>query len=301
MATVAIWNDNTSRTNVTCRVCESPRFTGFLEGRGYRIVQCSDCGLRYINPQPTDAELSEFYADFDSHSTWRGDTEERFDRAVRDIVLHFCAGGSVLDIGSSRGNFLIAMRKAGFSTYGVEPSVKNSEFARSVNQVETFTGTVEEFLTTSPYGKFNVVTMLNVFEHVKEPKAVLQDLARLLTPSGVIVLIVPDARLHAFVGRVRKLLGFVDPFLMNHENRPLVGFDPPAHICSFEPHLITRVLEDCGFRKLLLRNAPIILTKDTWKNLLKPVLYAASQSLYYASFRRIVMGYSTLVVARVRS
>jgi len=300
MATLALRNRETRRSSVNCRVCESPRFREFLEGRGYRIVQCSDCGLRYINPQPTDAELTEFYAEFDSHSTWRGDTEERFDRAVREIVLQFCTRGSVLDIGSSRGNFLIAMRKAGFSTFGVEPSLKNSEFARSVNQVDTFTGTVEDFLATSPRSRFDVITMLNVFEHVKEPKSVLRNLSSLLTPAGIVVLIVPDARLHAFVGRVRRVLGFSDPFMMDNENRPLVGFDPPAHICSFEPRLITQVVEECGLRKLLLRNAPIIITKDTWKNRLKPILYSASQSLYYASFRQFVLGYSTLLVARVQ-
>jgi SAM-dependent methyltransferase len=217
---------------------------------------------------------------------------------MRDIVLRFQPNGSVLDIGSSRGNFLVAMRNAGFSVYGVEPSVKNSQFARSMHGVETYTGTVEKFLAAPPRISFDVVTLLNVFEHVKDPRQVLNSLRLLLSDRGVIVLVVPDARLHAFVGRTRRLLGSSDPFLMNNANRPLVGFDPPAHICSFEPNLITRMVEDCGFKKLLVRNAPIIITKDTWKNLLKPVLFTASQILYYASFGQIVVGYSTVLVAR---
>jgi len=301
VATLAVPGADTIRSSVNCRVCDSVRFTAYLEGRGYRLVECLDCGLRYINPQPTDLELRAFYADFDSHSTWRGDGEERFDRAMRDIVVRFRKSGFVLDIGSSRGNFLLAMRNVGFSVCGVEPSPKNSEFARSVNGVETYTGSIEEFLLTPSRRNFDVMTMLNVIEHLKEPKAVLCGLHSLLSDQGIIVLVVPDARLHAFVGRMRRGLGLSDPFLMKNEQRPLVGFDPPAHICSFEPRLITRLVEGCGFQKVLVRNAPIILTKDTWKNLLKPVLFTSAQMLYYLSLRKIVVGYSTVLVARKAS
>src|SRR5579864_5903285 len=192
MATLANHTDKAVRSTVCCRLCDSPRFATYLEGRGYRVVQCRDCGLRYINPQPTDSELRDFYADFDSHSTWRGDGEERFDRAIRDIVSRFRPNGSVLDIGSSRGNFLVAMRNAGFSVYGVEPSLKNSQFARSIHGVETFSGTVEDFLATPSRMSFDVVTMLNVFEHVKEPRQVLNRLRWLLADGGIIVLVVPD-------------------------------------------------------------------------------------------------------------
>ena len=301
MTTAALAVKDLVRSQVNCPVCDSPGFSPYLEGRGYRIVKCRDCGLRYINPQPADEELWDFYADFDSHSTWRGDGEERFDRAMCKIVLQHQPGGAALDIGSSRGNFLLAMRSAGFSVYGVEPSQKNSDFARSVNQIETCTSSVEKFLATPARRGFDVVTMLNVLEHVKDPQPVLTRLRGLLADDGILVLVVPDARLHAFVGRTRKLLGFSDPFLMQRESRPLVGFDPPAHICSFEPRIITALVEKCGFKKVSVRNAPIIITRDTWKNFLKPVVFSCSQAIYYATFRRVVVGYSTVIVARKAS
>jgi SAM-dependent methyltransferase len=286
------------RSWVNCRVCDSQRCSLYLEGRGYRVVKCLDCGLRYINPQPTDRELWDFYSDFDSHSTWRGNGEERFDRAVRKIISRYQPNGSVLDIGSSRGNFLLAMRRAGYTVYGVEPSQRNSEFARSVNHIETCTSSVEAFVAATTCSGFDVITMLNVLEHIKDPQAVLIRLRRLLTADGILVLIVPDAHLHAFVGRARKLLGFSDPFLMRPQSRPLVGFDPPAHVCSIEPRTITELIQKCGFKKVLLRNAPIIITRDTWKNLLKPIVFTCAQAIYYVSFARAVLGYSTVMVAR---
>ena len=286
------------RAIVDCRICGSSTFSHYLLGRGYEIVECRECGLRYVNPQPTDQELQNFYAGFDLESTWRGDGEERFDRAVRDFVLRFRQNGSLLDVGSSRGNFLIAMRGARFSVYGVEPSPKNSEFARSTNGIDTYTGTIEEFLAAPTRRDFDVITVLNVIEHVPDPKQVLTGLRNLLVDGGLLVLAVPDARLHALVGSIRQKLGFQDPFWMNPRKHPLVGFDPPAHLCSFEPRTISQLVEKCRFQTLAVRNAPVIINQDSWKNVAKTVLHACSECLYLGSFGRIVLGYSTIVAAR---
>jgi 2-polyprenyl-3-methyl-5-hydroxy-6-metoxy-1,4-benzoquinol methylase len=287
-----------SRVTVDCRICGSSSFSNYLQGRGYQIVECLECGLRYINPQPTDRELREFYAGFDLESTWRGDGEERFDRAMRDFVLHFRRNGSLLDVGSSRGNFLIAVRGAGFSVYGVEPSPKNSEFARSAHGIDTYTGTIEEFLGAPTRRDFDVITVLNVIEHVPDPKRVLIGLRQLLVEGGLLILAVPDARLHALMGGTRQKLGFSDPFWMNTRKHPLVGFDPPAHLCSFEPATISQLAEKCGFQTLAVRNAPVIINQDVWKNVAKTVLHSFSECLYLVSLGRLVLGYSTMLAAR---
>jgi SAM-dependent methyltransferase len=261
-------------------------------------VQCLDCGLRYVNPQPSDRELHNFYADFDHESTWRGDGEEAFDRAICNFVCCFRRHGSVLDIGSSRGNSLIAMRRSGFSVYGIEPSPQNSEFARAVHGISTYTGSVEQFLSAPTRREFDIITVLNVLEHLRDPKRVLLGLRELLVDGGLIVIVVPDARLHALIGQTRRKLGFSDPFWMNPESHPLVGIDPPQHLCSFEPRTIELLVRCCGFQTLALRNAPVMVNQATWKNVAKKVLHACSEVLYFASFRRLVLGYSTLIAAQ---
>jgi 2-polyprenyl-3-methyl-5-hydroxy-6-metoxy-1,4-benzoquinol methylase len=298
MSTAALKPLDTTRPLVDCPVCDSPRCTPYLEGRGYTIVECSNCRLRYINPQPSESELQKFYADFDLENTWRGDGEEGFDRAMCKIVRRYQPGGSILDIGSSRGNFLIAMKQAGFSVYGVEPSPKNSEFARSANGIPSYTGTVEEFLSAPTRTGFNAISVLNVLEHVRHPKFVLRSLRNLLEDRGILILGVPDARLHAFLGQSRKALGFSDPFWMNTQKHPLVGFDPPPHLCSFEPRTIKLLAESCGFQTLRVGNAPIMVNRDSWKNLAKAVTYAGAQALYFASFGKLLLGYSTIWVGR---
>jgi hypothetical protein len=123
-------------------------------------------------------------------------------------------------------------------------------------------------------------------------------LRELLCEGGVIVLAVPDARLHALIGHIRKKLRTSDPFWMNSTRHPLVGFDPPAHLCSFEPGTIAKLVESCGFRTIALRNAPVIINQDIWKNVAKTVLHAFSELFYFASRGSVVLGYSTLIAAR---
>jgi len=286
------------RPQVSCRACGSLSYEGFLEGHGYRIVTCRDCGLRYVNPQPTAQELRDFYSNFDRETTWRGDGEESFDRGMRKIILRYRRRGSLLDVGSSRGNFLLSMRAAGFDVYGVEPSAKNSEFARSENKIPTYTGTVEDFLAAPHGGPFDVITILNVIEHLREPKTVLCGLRDLLVNDGIVALVVPDARFHAALGRVRSALGFSDPYWMENGKRQLVGFDPPQHLCSFEPRTITQLVETCGFRKIALQSAPVILNRLAWRDLAKTAVRAGSDFLRLVSFGHLVAGYSTAIVAR---
>ena len=286
-----------TREAVPCRACSSLRFVPYLEARGYSIVECVGCGLRYVNPQPSATELEQLYASFDQGSQWRSG-EEHFNRGVRNEIRRFKKSGLVLDIGCGSGNFLRCMRAAGFSVTGVEPSTTGSEYARSVHGIETFNGTVEAFVSAGSRLRCDVITVLNVLEHLKDPAAILLGLRRLLREGGILAVVVPDARLHALLGETRRRLGFSDPYWMEVAQHPLVGFDPPHHLCSFEPRTIQFLLDRCGFRAVHVRNAPIIFNEDRWKNWAKVAVWSFSESLYWLSLRRIVVGYSTLVIAR---
>jgi SAM-dependent methyltransferase len=297
MAAQAQIGMNVTREPVPCRLCSSTRSQPYLEGRGFTVVRCADCELYYVNPQPSMQELEQVYSTFDSGDQWR-EGEEHFNRAICRAILRFKRSGTALDVGSGSGNFLRAMRTAGFSVYGVEPSKTGSAYAREQHGIETFNGTIEQFLSSETDRRFDVVSILNVLEHLKDPAGVLGRLHAVLLQAGILAVVVPDARLHAVIGELRKRLGASDPFWMNTQRHPLVGFDPPHHLCSFEPRTIARFVENCGFRVLGVRNAPIVFNQDRWKNATKLVARAFSEVVYRATFANVVFGYSTLLIAR---
>src|SRR5258708_39561699 len=61
----------TRRSMVSCHVCSSTDDSTYIEARGYRIARCTNCGLWFVNPQPTMGELRQFYAAYDDGHQWR--------------------------------------------------------------------------------------------------------------------------------------------------------------------------------------------------------------------------------------
>jgi SAM-dependent methyltransferase len=286
-----------SRQEVSCRICGSWNESPHLLARGYRIVKCRECGLWYVNPQPTAEELSHFYASYDDGEQWRA-REKDFNLGVRKAILRFAKTGALLDIGCGSGDFLACMREVGFRVRGIEPSKSGGVYAKDVLGIEIFSGMVEDYVATMHCGTVDVITLLNVLEHLSEPRRMLLQLRELIPQNGLLVVVVPDARFHEYIGKTRQRLGKRDPYWLEQLESVLSGFKLPDHLSSFQPRTIGRLLQNCGFEIQRIENAPIVLNPRFSRNLLKLFVRLVGQIAYYASFRRLIFGYSTLVVAR---
>src|SRR6266404_1847967 len=44
-----------------CPICQGARVYYLFSTSDFRVVRCNDCGLAFLNPQPSDAELSRIY------------------------------------------------------------------------------------------------------------------------------------------------------------------------------------------------------------------------------------------------
>lgn len=284
------------RAAVPCHVCSSTDDVTYLEARGYRIARCRNCELWFVNPQPTVEELRQFYATFDLGDQWRN-LEEHFNRGIRKSILRVKRSGNVLDVGCGSGNFLRCMKDLGFSTFGIEPSGSGSEYARSAHGVDIYHGMIEDYLTLNPR-RFDVITLLNVLEHLTHPARTLLQLGQALAPDGVLAVVVPDARFHDLVGRLRRLIGISDPYWIENPKAVLWGFKLPEHLCSFQPSTISSLMGRCGFRVTLIENAPVIFNASLSRNFAKFLVRWMGQALYYFTLKRVLVGYSTLVLAQ---
>jgi SAM-dependent methyltransferase len=288
------------RKTVECPVCSRADGVAYLEARGYRVAQCRSCGLWYVNPQPEPEELRQFYASYDDGEQWRK-LEGHFNRAIRAAILRRKNLGSVLDVGCGSGNFLRCMKEKGFSVFGIEPSGSGSDYARNEHGLDIYHGMMEDYLAAQAGQRFDVITLLNVLEHLTDPAGALVQLRQALVSDGVLAVVVPDARFHDLVGRLRRRLGFADPYWIEQPKSILSGFKLPDHLCSFQPATLAALLNRCGLRVVAIQNAPIVLNADLKRNLGKLLVRWASQTVYYLTFQRVVVGYSTLVLAQKTS
>ena len=91
-------------------------------------------------------------------------------------------------------------------------------------KIEIFHGMIHDFLKLHPSTELDVITLLNVLEHLTNPVETMEQLGRVLAPDGIVAIVVPDARFHDIVGR-RPVRWWESPTLTGWKTLPfLPGF-----------------------------------------------------------------------------
>jgi 2-polyprenyl-3-methyl-5-hydroxy-6-metoxy-1,4-benzoquinol methylase len=164
-----------------------------------RTVACRRCGLIRTDPMPTAAEVERYYK-----STYRWDyqftrrpSRRHLRRHAREAharlallapALH--PGARILDFGSGTGTFLGLAKHAGYEVLGIEPGGDYARFAREAYGVEVIEDTWEQI--NGPLGPFDVITAVEVMEHLRDPVAAMRWLAPKLAETGVLYVTVPN-------------------------------------------------------------------------------------------------------------
>lgn len=109
-------------------------------------------------------------------------------------ALSFLNPKRVLDVGCAMGFLVSGFRTLGIEAFGVEISnyaVKKSREARHYLILSDVEGGI-------PFKNncFDLVTMIEVLEHLHEYDIVLKEVSRVLKPGGHLYLTIPDARYH---------------------------------------------------------------------------------------------------------
>jgi SAM-dependent methyltransferase len=169
--------------------------------KGYDIIQCDICGFRHVVPLPEAVALErayreQYYADekptFLAHSAedqhWaelaQRDRLEIFERVLGPTRRR------LLDIGSGPGFFLRTAKSQDWQALGIEPSRQAVAHARGLG-AEVVEGFFNE-ATAEGLGRFDVVHLNNVLEHVPDPMWVVNAAHNLLDRGGLICINVPN-------------------------------------------------------------------------------------------------------------
>jgi SAM-dependent methyltransferase len=191
-----------------CIVCGVDASEGFDAG-GVALRRCGDCGLAWRRDFPDAADLSALYGD-DYFERWGIDAPERLAevRAMKeatyrtffDEIRRHRADGRLLDLGCALGFLLGVAREAGFDAHGLDLNESAIAEARSRFGDRVHAGELDA--AAFPGRKFDVVTLIDVFEHVPDPDSLLATIAARVAPGGIVAAVLPDAH-----SRVARLLG----------------------------------------------------------------------------------------------
>lgn len=211
---------------------------------GFDVIECKTCGFKHVIPIPTPEELGELYKEnfYDTEKP-RYFKEVEEDLEWWNLTYHnyyqlfenYCPKASrrLLEIGSGPGYFLKCGKESGWEVLGFEPSKQASEYSRrfGVNVVNEFFSDNE----AEKYGRFDVVYMNTVIEHLPDPISLIKSVRGALKPGGIICVVSPN-EYNPLQNILRKNLDY-DPWWVA----------PPQHINYFNFESLKKLLERLEF------------------------------------------------------
>ena len=192
----------------------------------FDVVECEGCGLGYVNPRPSAAEMQRYYPP-EYYGGFSGDAEyhqARYSRqaAYLDTVTPSDRPPRLLDIGCAHGDFPRFMKARGWDVEGVE-------FSTATKPIDDFKVYRGDFTQVSmAENQYDAVTAWAVMEHLHDPAAYFRKVAAVLRPGGIFVFLVTNFDSLA--------------------SRSLFGEDVPRHLYFFTEGTVRRYLSSGGLR-----------------------------------------------------
>jgi SAM-dependent methyltransferase len=225
----------TEPQTLLCPSCARSTPQRFLYRKnGCDIWQCAECGLGRtetagFDPAAyyTDGYFSGTHAD--GYADYRGAEpvlRREFARAV-DFLRRHRDGGKLLEIGCAYGFFLHEAKRY-FDAVGIEPVEEAVAHARGAG-LNVLHGIAEPQLLDR-LGRFDAIVLLDVIEHLPDPRDTLGLCARQLNRGGVVMVTTGD-----FGSGVARLAG---------EKWRLMT--PPQHLWFFTQESMRRLAASLG-------------------------------------------------------
>jgi len=247
--------------NINCVVCKETGHSVFFDsvqnrlniGETFKIVQCQNCGFKYLNPRPTIESIKNYY-DVEEYHPHKISEESMIDKIylkVRDInintknkILNKLSkqNKTLLDIGCGTGEFIEAMQKDGWNVSGMETAKEARDMAIK-EDIHVF----DDLKNIND--KFHIITMWHVLEHIHEIPTLMDNLSGLLSDDGFLVIAVPN----------------IDSADAKFYKENWIALDTPRHLYHFRPRDIISLLEKYSFEVKRISNR---LYFDVWYNAL---------------------------------
>jgi SAM-dependent methyltransferase len=136
--------------------------------------------------------------------------------------------GSLLDIGAGTGLLVREALKENIDAVGIEPSRSLVAFGRDKYEIDLLEGLFPH--PDLENRRFDIITLVDIIEHVQDPIQLLKDSRDALNPEGILLLVTPDVK--SFMAKIfgRKWWHY-----------------RLAHVCYFDWKSIKKAFDVAGF------------------------------------------------------
>ena len=211
------------------------------------LLKCNSCSFRFTKEIPVSPTF--FQNRYDNN--WF-DPEAEIS-AVRkseivDIILSTIEKynhnkGMYLDVGSFAGKLLVHAKERGYTPEGIEVNPKLAQYCNEKLGFKVHNAKFQEASLNENF--YDAITIIDVLEHLEEPKKVLEVLYSALKPDGILYIKVPNGRMQMIKQNIANALKISSAGM----------FTNFGHINHFGVSSISRVLEQIGFQVVRIEMA----------------------------------------------
>jgi len=206
----------------------------------YRVVQCDQCQLWYLNPRLSEADMLKQYADdsyfdgsdglnegYSDYAEQEKSLRPTFSRFLKQLHQKGMTGGDLLEVGCGYGYLLDEAAPYFQHRVGTDFSLGAVEKASAYADQIIHGGTAE----LPKDAMFDCIISVEVIEHIYDPKAFVQSLYQHLKPSGYLILATPD-------------MGSAWRHVMQSK---WPSFKLPEHVTYYDQETLQYLYKACGF------------------------------------------------------
>lgn len=221
--------------NVACNNCGREITRRLFQKDGYNIVQCTGCGLIYVNPRKesvVEIYNEAYYKDGGYYQDYIKNGQNyiwSFKKRMNVLSQFLKPESSLLDVGCAYGFFLGVAADAGHRVEGIETNTYMVESVKNRLKVPCHLClNLNEF---QPGKKYDCITFFDSIEHMENPKGALARAGEMLRKGGRVAITTPN--IGSITGRI---MGKYWPHIT-----------PEEHIYYFTTKSLTDMLHGCGF------------------------------------------------------
>jgi 2-polyprenyl-3-methyl-5-hydroxy-6-metoxy-1,4-benzoquinol methylase len=240
------------------------------------LLQCNQCRFAFTGEIPTsDTFFDNRYDNKGFDPTYEVHSNRKdlvLDEVFGTLKLYYKGGGELLDVGSFAGKLLRYAQKIGFTPSGVEVNPKLAEYSKTELGFDVIQGKVQQ--VELPVEKYDVITVIDVLEHLVEPYKIVGNLAKALKPGGHLVIKVPHYNMQIIKQKVANKTGISRAGM----------FGGYGHINHFNHSSMEKLVELHGMKLLHTKIArsehwPETSIKNRCKNLFRDCYWKFSNLL----------------------
>jgi SAM-dependent methyltransferase len=217
-----------------CPACHAAGAREWARKNGCGLKRCPACGTIFAEPERS-GETRELYDGY--YDRARFEIDAAVESSLESLVRSFAASritGRWLDVGYGEGALLHIAQRHGWSCHGTEVSPRVLDYGRRQGWV---VGSDTDDDSRFPPEGFDVVSMIELLEHVPSPTLFLECAARLLRRGGFLYVTTPNAR-------------SLNRWLLRSD---WSVFSPPEHLTIWTAKGLRRALAAAGFSQPSVR------------------------------------------------